>query len=125
LASTIRRGISSRRSQPSLNFNPNHNPDLSSRFLKAMPRSCSHSTRQAQNEDELYSALVRATKGYGGLVRFARQTGIEYKYLQMMLSRSSRVSAEVAAWLGWELRWVKKGEGENVRAGQDASRERG
>ena len=76
-----------------------------------MPHFRAHSTRQAQNEDELYSELARTTRGYGGLVRFARQTGIEYKYLQMMLSRSSRVSAEVAAWLGWELRWVKKGEG--------------
>jgi len=77
-----------------------------------MPHSRPHATRQAQNEDELYSALVQATKGYGGLVRFARRTGLDYKYLQMMLSGGRRVSAEVGAWLGWELRWVRKDKGE-------------
>jgi hypothetical protein len=90
-----------------------------------MPRSRAHSTRQAQNEDELYSALVQATKGYGGLIRFARQTGIEYKYLQMMLSGGRRVSAEVAAWLGWELRWVKKGEGKDDGADRNMGGDRG
>jgi len=70
-----------------------------------MPRG--HSVREAVNESEIFSALVHATKGYGGLVRFSRETGVGYEYLQMMLSGSRRISALVAGKLGYQLKWVK------------------
>ena len=67
-----------------------------------------YSVREAVNESEVYQALVAATKGYGALVKFAQRTGIRYQYLQMMLTGSRRVSAEVAGKLGWELRWIRR-----------------
>jgi transcriptional regulator with XRE-family HTH domain len=60
------------------------------------------------NEDEVYSALAAATEGYGGVVRFARRTGIGRTYVSRMLSGSQRVSVAVAGRLGFELRWVRR-----------------
>jgi hypothetical protein len=74
----------------------------------------SNSVRQASNEQEVYLALAAATKGYGGVVRFARRIGITREYVHGMLARNRRVSAEVAAWLGYELRWVKREKGEQA-----------
>jgi hypothetical protein len=74
-----------------------------------MPSSShGYSTRQAVNEQEVYSALVAATKGYGGVVRFAGKVGVRREYVHQMISGSRRVSVEAARWLGWELRWVRK-----------------
>jgi len=83
-----------------------------------MPRG--YSVRQAVNESAIYSALVHATKGYGGLVKFSRQTGVCYEYLQMMLCGSRRISVEVAGKLGWELRWVKVRKDANQNISQGA-----
>ena len=71
-----------------------------------MPHS--YSVREAVNEGELYTALVHATKGYGGVVRFARKAGVSRNYIQGMTIGNRRISAEVAARLGYELRWTKK-----------------
>ena len=68
----------------------------------------SYSVRQAVNEDEVYSALAAATKGYGGVVRFARKAGLARPYVAGMLSGNRRVSAEVAGHLGFDLKWVKR-----------------
>jgi len=68
-----------------------------------------YSTREAVNEHEVYSALVEQTKGYSGVVRFARRVGFTREYVQRMLYGGNRVSARVAGVLGWELRWVRKG----------------
>jgi hypothetical protein len=67
-----------------------------------------YSVREATNEQELYSALVAATKGYGNLNRFANKVGITRQYIEGMISGNRRVSAEVARHLGYHLRWVKK-----------------
>ena len=74
----------------------------------ARERTHSHSVRQAVNEDEVYSALAAATEGYGGVVRFARRTGIGRTYVSRMLSGNQRVSVAVAGRLGFELRWVRR-----------------
>ena len=70
--------------------------------------SPSYSVRQAVNEQEVQAALSAATKGYGGVVRFARKTGLTREYVHGMLDGSRRVSVEVAKWLGYELRWIRK-----------------
>ena len=67
-----------------------------------------YSTRQAVNEQEVYSALCAATKGYGGVVRFAKNIGVSRGHVHGMLGVSRRVSAEVADRLGFELRWARK-----------------
>ena len=67
-----------------------------------------YSTRQAVNESELYSALVHATKGYGGVIRFARNIGVDRAYIHGMIAGNRRVSNDVAQWLGYELRWMRK-----------------
>ena len=72
-----------------------------------MPHPRSHSVREAVNESEIHAALAAATKGYGGVIRFARRTRLTYEYVQMMLYGSRRVSVEVARHLGYHLRWVK------------------
>ena len=66
-----------------------------------------YSVRQAVNEQEVYSALCAATKGYGGVIRFALRVGISRKYIHGMLSGSSRISAEVAGKLGYKLMWMR------------------
>lgn len=70
-----------------------------------MPHS--YSVREAVNEAEIHQALANATKGYGGVVRFARRLGVSRQYVNNMLHAGARVSVEVARRLGWELRWVK------------------
>lgn len=67
-----------------------------------------YSTRQAANEHQVYRALIEATRGYGGVVRFARRSGVSREYVHRMLDGKQRVSAEVASALGWELKWVRK-----------------
>jgi hypothetical protein len=67
-----------------------------------------YSIRQAENESELYSALAKATAGYGGVVRFARKVGVDRNYIHGMLAGSRRVSADVAGRLGYELVWRKR-----------------
>ena len=67
-----------------------------------------YSVREAVNEGELYTALAKATAGYGGVVRFARKVGISRNYIQGMTIGNRRVSADVAGRLGYELRWVRK-----------------
>ena len=71
-----------------------------------MPRS--HSVREAVNEQEVHDALSATTRGYGGVVRFARRVGVSREYIHGMLDGGRRVSVEVAGWLGFELRWVRK-----------------
>ena len=68
----------------------------------------SYSVRQAVNESEVYRALCAATKGYGGVVKFARRAGVSREYIHGMLDGNRRVSVEAARWLGFELRWVRK-----------------
>ena len=68
----------------------------------------SHSVREAVNESEIHAALAHATKGYGGVIRFARRTKLTYEYVQMMLYGSRRVSVEVAEKLGYQLMWVRR-----------------
>jgi hypothetical protein len=71
--------------------------------------SHSYSVREAVNEGEVYTALSAATKGYGGVVRFAKRVGFTREYVQGMLYGGHRMSTRVAGALGWELRWVRKG----------------
>jgi len=71
-----------------------------------MPHS--HSVREAINEQEVHAVLAAATRGYGGVVRFARRVGISSKYVHGMLDGNRRVSVEVASKLGFDLRWVKR-----------------
>ncbi len=71
-----------------------------------MPRG--YSVREATNEHEVYSALAAATKGYGRLTRFASHVGITRQYIEGMLYGTRRISVEVAGYLGFELRWVRK-----------------
>jgi hypothetical protein len=76
-----------------------------------MPRqSGSYSVREAVNEHEVQAALIRATKGYGGVVRFASRVGFSRRYVQSMLYGAERMSIKVAGALGYELRWVKREE---------------
>ena len=75
-----------------------------------MPRRPgSYSVREAVNENEVQAALIRATKGYGGVVKFARQTGFTREYVGRMLYGGERMNAKVADALGYELKWVKRG----------------
>ena len=67
-----------------------------------------YSVREAVNESEVYQALAAATRGYGGVVRFARRLGVSRNYINNMLYAGTRVSTAVGDRLGWELRWVKK-----------------
>lgn len=67
-----------------------------------------YSIREAVNEQEVYSALAHATKGYGGVVRFADRIGVHRNYIHGMLNGNRRVSAAVAQALGYEIRWVRK-----------------
>jgi hypothetical protein len=78
-----------------------------------------YSVRQASNEQEVYQALVAATKGYGKVIRFAKQVGVDRNYIHGMIAGNRRVSVEVARWLGYELRWVKKGAERDARSRQD------
>lgn len=71
-------------------------------------RPHSYSVREAVNEHEVQAALLDATKGYGGVVRFAKRVGFSRHYVQMMLYSGGRISTRVAAALGWELKWVRK-----------------
>ena len=71
-----------------------------------MPRS--YSVREAVNEQEVYSALMAATRGYGGVARFARRAGIARKSVQGMLYGGCRISVKVAGALRFELRWTRK-----------------
>jgi DNA-binding phage protein len=74
-----------------------------------MPRRPqSYSVREAVNESEVIAALLDATKGYGGVVRFAKKVGFSRHYVQIMLYGGGRVSTRVASALGYELRWVRK-----------------
>ena len=68
-----------------------------------------YAVREAVNEHEVQAALLDATKGYGGVVRFAKRVGFSRHYVQMMLYSGGRISTRVAGALGWELRWVRKG----------------
>lgn len=70
-----------------------------------MPHS--YSVREAVNEAEIHQALTAATKGYGGVTRFAHRAGVTRQYVNNMLYAGARVSVAVARALGWELRWVK------------------
>jgi plasmid maintenance system antidote protein VapI len=72
------------------------------------PTPQGYSTRQAVNENEIYSDLATVTQGYGGVVKFARRIGVSREYIHRMLDGTQRVSAKVAAGLGWELRWVRR-----------------
>ena len=67
-----------------------------------------YSVREAVNESEVHQALAAATRGYGGVVRFARRLGVSRDYINNMLYAGTRVSTAVGDRLGWELRWVKK-----------------
>lgn len=74
-----------------------------------MPRQKgSYSVREAINEHEIQAALIRATKGYGGVVKFASRVGFSRSYVQRMLYGGERMSVKVAGALGYELRWVKR-----------------
>jgi len=64
--------------------------------------------REAVNENEVFQALAAATRGYGGVVRFARRLGVSRNYINNMLYAGTRVSTAVAQSLGWELRWVRR-----------------
>ena len=68
----------------------------------------SYSVRDAVNEHEGHAALAAVTRGYGGVVRFAREHGLSREYVHGMLDGNRRVSVEAARWLGFELRWVRK-----------------
>ena len=70
-----------------------------------------YSVREAVNEHEVYAALRAVTRGYGGVVRFARRAGLSREYVQRMLYGQMRVNALVAGKLGFELRWVRVGAG--------------
>jgi hypothetical protein len=67
-----------------------------------------HSVREAINEREVHVALADTTKGYGGVVRFARRLGVSRQYVNNMLYAGTRISVQVAAALGFELRWVRR-----------------
>jgi hypothetical protein len=71
-----------------------------------------YSVREATNEHEVYSALTRATAGYGNLVKFARRAGLSPEHVHGMMFGNQRVSVRVARALGWELRWVRVSKGE-------------
>jgi hypothetical protein len=70
-----------------------------------MPHS--YSVREAVNEAEIHQALTAATKGYGGVIKFARRLGVSRQYVNNMLHAGARISTAVASRLGWELRWVR------------------
>jgi hypothetical protein len=77
-----------------------------------------YSVREAVNEGEVHTALCAATKGYGGVVRFARRVGFTHEYVQGMLYGGQRMSAKVARALGYELRWVRVEQAQAGRAKQ-------
>lgn len=72
-----------------------------------MPRG-PYSVREAVNEHEVQAALLDATKGYGGVVRFAKRVGFSRHYVQTMLYGGGRISTRVASALGFQLMWVRK-----------------
>ena len=75
----------------------------------AMPRRPqSYSVREAVNEHEVQAALLNATKGYGGVVRFAKRVGFSREYVQGMLYGGGRISTRVASALGFQLMWVRR-----------------
>ena len=67
-----------------------------------------YSVREATNENEVHAALCQATEGYGGVVKFARRLGVSRQYVNNMLYAGARISVQVAAALGFELRWVRR-----------------
>jgi hypothetical protein len=76
------------------------------------------------NEAEVLAELDRRTKGYGSGARLAKEIGIELRHLHTIKSGNQPLNKKVAAGLGFELRWVRKGEQGNDR-GNDTNRSRG
>jgi len=77
-----------------------------------------YSVREATNEQEVYSALVVATTGYGNLVKFARRAGLSPEHVHGMMFGQQRVSVRVGRALGFELRWVRVGQGTGTEEGE-------
>ena len=61
------------------------------------------------NDNEVLAELDRRTRGYGAGVRLARDLGLDVRRLHTIKSGNQPMSPRVAAALGWELRWVRKG----------------
>ena len=63
------------------------------------------------NPDLPLRELDRRMRGYGNGARLARELGVEAAHLRAMKSGSQAISQRVARGLGFELRWVRVGEG--------------
>jgi hypothetical protein len=61
------------------------------------------------NDNEVLAELDRRTRGYGAGVRLAGDLGLDVHWLHNIKSGNQPMSPRVAAALGWELRWVRKG----------------
>ena len=66
-------------------------------------------TSRPVNDNEVLAELDRRTRGYGAGVRLAKELGLDVRRLHSIKSGNRTVGPRVAAALGWELRWVKKG----------------
>lgn len=60
------------------------------------------------NDDEILIELDRRTKGRGNGERTARELGVESSHLREIKSGRRPPTQQVAAGLGFELRWVKR-----------------
>jgi hypothetical protein len=60
------------------------------------------------NDEELLLELDRHMNGRGNGVKTADAIGMDPNHLRSVRSGRERVSVKIAAWLGYELRWVKR-----------------
>jgi hypothetical protein len=61
------------------------------------------------NDHEVLAALDRRMAGHGNGERAARELGVDSAHLRSMRSGNQTISVKVAAGLGYQLLWVKKG----------------
>ena len=60
------------------------------------------------NDEEVVRALERVVKQYGSIRKLAVAAGYSYIYMRMIMCGVSDVNPRIAAFTGYELRWVKK-----------------
>ena len=58
------------------------------------------------NDEEVLIALDRQTRGRGNGVKTADAVGMDPSHLRAVKSGRERISVKIAAFLGYELRWV-------------------
>jgi hypothetical protein len=61
-----------------------------------------------ENEEEVLRALDAEMSGRGNGIKAAERLDIEYRYLRSIRAGSRRMNQDLAAKLGFELRWVRK-----------------